>query len=50
MLRVSVSNIKAPTVKVETVKMTGEGRCNKCMKLIAIYFSLSRCFTFGGLS
>jgi len=38
MPRVSVRQIKALTVKMETVTLIGEGRFIKCMKLIVKYF------------
>jgi len=38
MARVSVRQIKALTVKMETVTLTVEARCIKCMKLIVKYF------------
>jgi hypothetical protein len=39
MPRVSVRKIKALTVKMDTVKMIGEGTCIKCTKLIVIHVS-----------
>jgi len=47
MLGVSAKKMMAPTVKMETVTLTGKGRWNltcymyKCMKLIVKYFFLA---------
>ena len=47
MLEVCVRKMMAPTVKMETVTMTGKGRCNltcfmyMCKKVIVKYFFLA---------